>query len=137
MAPPKIIIDWKNFDSLCAIQCSLREIATFFDCSEDTIERRVQEEKQMSFAEYFGTKRGTGRVSLRRKQYEIAMTGNVTMLIWLGKNWLDQRDKQEIEHTGANGGPIQYENLSQEEVEQRIRNSLAVIGVDVSKYQGH
>ena len=33
---------------------------------------------------------------LRQKQFEIAMTGNVSMLIWLGKQRLGQIDKQEI-----------------------------------------
>lgn len=35
------------------------------------------------------------RRSLRSKQYEVAMKGNVTMLIWLGKNELDQADKKD------------------------------------------
>ena len=36
-----------------------------------------------------------GRVSLRRRQYEVAMAGNVVMLIWLGKNILGQAEKVE------------------------------------------
>lgn len=33
--------------------------------------------------------------SLRRRQYEMAMSGDVKMLIWLGKQYLDQKDKLE------------------------------------------
>ena len=33
-----------------------------------------------------------GRVKLRRAQYEKALEGNPTMLIWLGKNMLGQSD---------------------------------------------
>ena len=36
--------------------------------------------------------------SLREKQYDVAMSGNVSMLIWLGKQVLGQSDKQEVEH---------------------------------------
>lgn len=36
------------------------------------------------------------KASLKRKQYQVAMTGNVSMLIWLGKQYLDQKDKQEL-----------------------------------------
>jgi hypothetical protein len=32
------------------------------------------------------------------------MTGNPTMLIWLGKQYLDQKDKNEL--TGKDGGPL-------------------------------
>jgi hypothetical protein len=40
-----------------------------------------------------------GSVSLRIKQHALALNGNVTMLVWLGKNRLGQTDKQEV------GGP--------------------------------
>ena len=35
---------------------------------------------------------------LENRQWEVAMDGNVQMLIWLGKQELGQSDKQEIEH---------------------------------------
>ena len=34
-----------------------------------------------------------GMVRLRELQYQSAMRGNTTMLIWLGKQWLGQSDK--------------------------------------------
>ena len=37
---------------------------------------------------------------LKRKQYEGAMGGNVTMLIWMGKNYLGQSDKYRVNHGG-------------------------------------
>ena len=37
--------------------------------------------------------RASGKMALRRKQFEVAMTGNsAAMLIWLGKNWLNQQE---------------------------------------------
>lgn len=95
MARPKIKIDWTQFDKLCHIQCTIEEISAWFDCSVDTIERAVRREKKVGFAEYFGQKRKNGAISLRRKQYELAMNGNVTLLIWLGKQYLGQSDKLE------------------------------------------
>ena len=38
---------------------------------------------------------GQLKVSLRRQQIELAKTGNPTMLIWLGKQLLEQRDKSD------------------------------------------
>jgi len=97
MGRPPIEINWDDFDKLCLFQCTLREIATWFDCSEDTIENKVQEVQGMTFSEYYKIKRGHGKIALRRKQFQTAMEGSVPMLIWLGKNWLDQTDKQNIE----------------------------------------
>lgn len=37
------------------------------------------------------------KASLRRRQINVAMTGNVTILIWLGKQQLAQRDRQEVQ----------------------------------------
>ena len=34
------------------------------------------------------------------------MEGNVTMLIWLGKQRLGQRDRLDAEHSGPEGKPI-------------------------------
>ena len=40
-------------------------------------------------------------MSVRRMQYRSAEEGNATMLIWLGKQYLDQKDKQEVDNKGA------------------------------------
>ena len=63
------------------------------------------------------------RRSLRSKQYEIAMKGNVTMLIFLGKNELDQADKKDTRslHIHANADSQDaLSSLSTEELQERI-----------------
>jgi hypothetical protein len=39
---------------------------------------------------------GTRKRFMRRKQMEVAMSGNVTMLIWLGQQYLGQADKETV-----------------------------------------
>lgn len=95
MARPKIPIDRKQFENLCGLQCTKEEIASFFDCSEDTIERWCKSEYKECFAVVFKQKRGVGKVSLRRSQFRMAQK-NPTMAIWLGKQYLGQRDQQEV-----------------------------------------
>lgn len=95
MARPRIEIDFGELDKLCGLQCSQAEIASWFDVSIDTIEARIKERTGLSFPEYFEQKRGKGKIALRRKQYEAAMAGNTTLLIWLGKQYLGQSDKIE------------------------------------------
>ena len=36
------------------------------------------------------------KIELREKQWELAMMGNVQMLIWLGKQYLGQSDKPQV-----------------------------------------
>ena len=110
MGRPKIDIDFKEFDKLCSLQCTLVEIAGWFNCCEDTIENRVKEVHSVTFSEYFKQKRGKGKIALRRFQYQSAEKGNVTMLIWLGKQWLDQRDKKDVD-VNANVKTESYEDF--------------------------
>lgn len=98
MSRPRKEIDWGTLDKLCAMMCTLEEIAGFFDCSIDTIENRVKEQYGITFAEYFKLKSGLGKASLRRYQWKAAEGGNVTMQIWLGKQYLGQRDTSEQRH---------------------------------------
>jgi Zn-dependent peptidase ImmA (M78 family) len=99
---PKTEIDLETLNKLIGIQCTAEEIASYFEVSIDTIDRRLQEAYNMGFAEYFKQNKGKGKVSLRRAQFQSAIDGNTTMQIWLGKNWLNQTDKQELTHAGEN-----------------------------------
>lgn len=88
---PQIQIDEEVFKGLCRIQCTLNEIADFFNCSEDTIERWCKRTFKQTFADAFKKHSVAGRISLRRSQFKMAET-NVTMAIWLGKQYLGQKD---------------------------------------------
>ena len=92
MGRPKIHIDQSQFEKLCNILCTLDDIAGFFDCSQDTIERWCKATYSETFADVYKKKSAVGRVSLRRKQFEVAMSGDRSLLIWLGKQQLGQRD---------------------------------------------
>ena len=95
MARPRIEIDKSQFEKLCSIQCTVEEIAGYFDCSRDTVERWCKREYKEDFATVFSKKRGVGKISLRRSQFRMAET-NPTMAIWLGKQYLGQTERQEI-----------------------------------------
>lgn len=96
MARPRIDIDPEQFKKLCAIQCTLEEIASWFKCSEDTIERFSKREFGISFAEAYKTFSADGKISLRRIQFKMAEK-NPSMAIWLGKQYLGQKERNENE----------------------------------------
>lgn len=89
---PKTIIDWEELDKLCFIQCTCAEIAGWFRCSTYTIDRLCKEKWGLNFTDYFNKKSVGGRISLRRKQFQIATAGNVPLLIFLGKQYLGQTE---------------------------------------------
>ena len=95
MARPRIEIDQEQFKGLCALQCTLAEISSFFKCSEDTIERWCKRELKMGFADAYKIYSVGGKISIRRYQFRMA-EHNVSMAIWLGKQYLGQKDQQEL-----------------------------------------
>ena len=97
---PRKEINIPQLIAACQIQCTAVECAALFDCTEDTLDRRLKDEGYANFAEFYKTHASNGRASLRRMQWKSAQDGNATMQIWLGKQMLGQRDKQEIELTG-------------------------------------
>ncbi len=101
----KIEINWKEFEAQCALQCTLREIADYFNCSQMTIERKVKEHYNCGFVDIFKRKRVKGLMSLRASLFEQAKK-QPSVLIFLAKNWLGMSDKQEIEHSGNQDKPI-------------------------------
>ncbi len=89
MARPLKDIDPVQVQQLAAIDCSYAEIAAVVGCNPSTLTRR--------FAQAIEKGRQEGCASLKRKQFELAMGGNATMLIWLGKQRLGQADKVQTE----------------------------------------
>lgn len=89
---PRKQIDKSQFESLCGIQCTIEEVCQFFECDEVTLNRWCKETYKMTFSQVFKAKRGVGKISLRRAQYQLALKGNSSMLIWLGKQYLDQAE---------------------------------------------
>ena len=92
MARPKKVINQKQFESLCAIQCTQEEICNVLDVTDKTLTRWCNEVYNLSFSEIYEQKRDIGRMSLRRNQFKLAEGGNTTMQIWLGKQVLKQSE---------------------------------------------
>jgi len=97
---PKIKINYNIVDSLANIMCTQDEIASALDISVRTLQRDDE------FCRIYKKAMDAGKKSLRRIQYDLAENGNPTMAIWLGKQYLQQRDKQEVDLKSAS--PLIY-----------------------------
>ena len=99
MARPRKEIDQKQFENLCGLQCTLEEICGWFDITDKTLDGWCKRTYNASFSEVFKQKRGNGKISLRRMQWRLAEK-NAAMAIWLGKQYLDQKDTVEQNISG-------------------------------------
>jgi len=100
---PRAKLDPVEIEKLASIGATQREIAAWFKISKPTVERHLCHPE---LREMFERGNAAFDLSIRRKQAELAMEGNVTMLIWLGKQRLGQRDRFDTEHSGPEGKPI-------------------------------
>lgn len=84
----------KTLANLGKMQCTTKECAAFLEVSEPTFFEFLKRFKEAEEALERGKE--NGKSSLRRLQFKSAQDGNVTMQIWLGKQLLGQKDKQEV-----------------------------------------
>lgn len=102
MARPRKEIDRKQFEKLCGMQCTKAEICAWFDITDKTLENWCKREYRAGFSEVFSQKRGIGKISLRRYQWQLAEK-NASMAIFLGKQYLNQRDNVDVAVSGVKG----------------------------------
>jgi hypothetical protein len=100
---------FKQINGLARIQCTQREAAAVLGVHRETFAKFLDTHEKAREAWEDGGE--TGKASLRRHQFKSAESGNATMQIWLGKQWLDQKDKSENTMQGPNGGPIEFVGL--------------------------
>lgn len=115
----KIAIDYEKAEKLAYILCTQSEIASILDVSLTVLEHDPE------FQRIHKKGMESGHASLRRMQYKAAEAGNPTMLIWLGKQHLGQRDRMEQEIGGKDGQPLAViREMSDDEIEKRARAIL-------------
>lgn len=77
---------------LASFGCSIIEIAKYFQMDESTVRKKYREALE--------TGRESLKVKLRQLQWDHAARGNTALLIWLGKQYLGQTDRKEIDLIG-------------------------------------
>lgn len=97
-SPKEKEINWDLVDRLLEAGCPGTEIAPRFAIHPETLYDRAYKEFGIMWTEYAQKKRQKGNGNIRVKQYQKALDGDNMMLIWLGKNRLDQTDspKQDL-----------------------------------------
>ena len=91
------IIPTDEVEKLAALHCTYKEMADFFDVNVETL--------KYNFRDIIVKAQATTKQQLRKAQLKVAMEGNVTMLIWLGKQMLGQ---QETPYNSEDSQPLPW-----------------------------
>ena len=89
---PKLVLNAKGIDAIvkmAEIMCTDEEIASVLGTTVATLQNADNKD---TFLECKQKGNANGKKSLRRTQFEIAKNGNATMAIWLGKQYLGQKE---------------------------------------------
>ncbi len=96
-APPKEV-NWTLFEDLCSLQCTQSEICSVLKLTDKTLLLKIKEHYGEDYSDTYKKYSEFGKSSLRRYQFAQAKK-NPGMAIWLGKQWLGQKDHQDIVST--------------------------------------
>lgn len=109
---PRKEIDYNIFENLCKIFCTEGEICDIFGIARSTLSDRIKEHyfdeetgEPLTFQQVYKMYSAYGFASIRRDQFRSSRGGNVLMQIWLGKQYLGQRDK--VDARVENVKPVQ------------------------------
>ena len=117
---PRKEIDFNVLDALMQFKVTKAFVADYMGVSEDTIDRRIKENFQMTFSEYSKLKQQRTGLKLQQKCIERAINGDRTLLIFALKNFANWSDKQEQSIDITTGGKsIALDNP--EERQKRIK----------------
>tara|TARA_R110002012_G_scaffold262490_2_gene444778 strand:+ start:821 stop:1201 length:381 start_codon:yes stop_codon:yes gene_type:complete len=123
MARPKLDIDADEVEMLASFGCSTIEIARLNNCDESTVRLRFKDELERG--------RESMKIKLRQLQWKQAENGNTSLLIFLGKQYLGQSDRNELElvgnlenilkECGYEDSPIEKKSIKQVEAVEEPR----------------
>jgi len=129
-------IDWEYVNRLAEAGSSGREIAATIGVSSETLYERTFKEHRINWASYCQKYDEKGKAALRLAQHDKAIKKqNVIMLIWLGKQRLNQYDRAALNITQ---NEINLEDLTLEELKLLHANpNLNLIGQKEIKALGN
>ena len=102
------------------------QIAALIGKTVDTLAKHCREELDLGALKV--------NAKIGGKLFQKAMGGDTAALIWWSKTRMGWSERQQHEHFGKDGGPIQYENLSDEEIDARIASTLAGDGLGITTH---
>jgi len=99
-------IDFEQVALMGKFKATYETMAEYFDVCVRTIERYMADEDG-KFCRAYKKAFSDCKLRLSEAQMKSALEGNATMLIWMGKQHLNQSDKQEIKQDlNVTGQPL-------------------------------
>lgn len=86
--------DWVMIGKLFQVFSTIPDVVYILNTTQRELNKKCKEEFNMTIKQFQEANYSVGRSSLRRAQYQTALKGNPTLLIWMGKQYLGQKENQ-------------------------------------------
>lgn len=126
----EVELNWEQIKAMCQILCTNEEIARVMGCDADTLCNQAKRKFGMTFQEFSKKHRTEGKASLRRAQYKAAVEDkNPTMLVWMGKQHLEQTDKSD--KTITINPPVIKRDIPTQIEDKSDENTMDIIATEI------
>ena len=115
-------IDWDKVNLYLKAGASQKKIAESLGIDRDTLRDRVKEKYGEDYSAYSASLHSMGELLIEVTQFQKALSGNIQMLLWLGKIRLGQKEPDLI-NTKA---PSQ-EDINKDHIIMELQHKLAVL----------
>lgn len=129
---PEIPIDWDKVNDLLEADCDGASIARSIGIHPDTLYNRIEEKYKVKYSDYSAYIRQKGCDLLKKAQFDKALgrtdKGDNTLLIWLGKIRLKQKEEVYVPLTVPNQPDITKDHKIME-----LENKIADMEANADK----
>lgn len=106
MAPAFKPIDWEKFELYLKAGSTQKKIAESFGLEPDTLRSRVKKKYKVDYTTLAASLCSTGELLIEATQFQKALSGNIQMLMWLGKIRCGQREPDLVSAIPVNQNEI-------------------------------
>lgn len=132
MAIPQLLPkEWEKFELYLKAGAPTQKIANSFGIPIDTFRTMIRQRYGIDFSDVISKFRCQGDLLLETMQFQKALSGNVPLLIWLGKIRLGQREPELLSSL-----PPSQEEIDKDHMIMQLQHRIDVLHEVLEKY-GH
>ena len=132
---PKKEIDQKKFEELCTLPLKQQQICNILSVDHKTLSGWCRRTYGKPYLEVFCEKQDVGVEDIVKAQKDLALKGNATMLIWLGKVQCGQSEKPSVdvaESELSEKSETQFTESGEDAIRQELLDQLKAAGRDTA-----
>ena len=122
MSPKPKELDWDKINLYLKAGSSQKKIAESLMIHPDTLRDRIKEKYGVEYSTYSSSLHSAGELLIEAKQLQKALEGNITMLVWLGKVKLGQREPDLISAI-----PPLQQDIDKDHLIMELKHKLAIL----------